>query len=177
MHSKIKIINKRDKIMFIIIMLLIIIGILFRVFFYNGYAYEVSNNREDVAKSYLEQILNCLSDNDEQGLKELFSKRSQSREGFDDEISSAMDFFEGKVVSYSNKIPTKQESTKNGKIIRSTVTLRSDVTTDKNKNYFIIFNVYLVSNGKTEGEKIGISWLNICDMDSDTTIYIADTYQ
>ena len=97
MHSKIKIINKRDKIMFIIIMLLIIIGILFRVFFYNGSAYEVSNNREDVAKSYLEQILNCLSDNDEQGLKELFSKRSQSREGFDDEISSAMDFLKEKL--------------------------------------------------------------------------------
>ena len=51
-------------------------------------------------KNQCEQILDYLSSNDSEGLKDLFCETVSSESDFDNQLSEALEFFDGSVISY-----------------------------------------------------------------------------
>ena len=105
------------------------------------------------------ELLDYLSDNDEEGLKSMFCETTSTSSSFDEQIKKAIGFFEGKATSYSTLVGT-ETSVDDGKITKSSIApYIQDIKTDAGKEYEIIFHSYLV-NSEHE-DTVGISLLTI----------------
>ena len=66
-------------------------------------------------KNQCEQILDYLSNNDSEGLKDLFCKTVSSESDFDNQLSEALELFDGSVVSYDIRSTGANERIVDGK--------------------------------------------------------------
>ncbi|MDD3137762.1 MAG: DUF5104 domain-containing protein [Lachnospiraceae bacterium] len=108
------------------------------------------------------KLMGYLSDGDAESFKAMFCEKTQSTDNFDEQIQMAMDFFDGKIISWDDMILSggEEESTRKGKtVIRYISPQINDIKTDTGKTYEILFYGYLV-NAEHE-DYVGISELHI----------------
>jgi hypothetical protein len=97
-------------------------------------------------KNQCEQILDYLSNNDSDGLKDLFCATVSSESDFDNQLLEALDFFDGKVVSYDIQSTGANERIVDGKQAEIHISpYIGDIMTDANKTYNIKYYSYLVN--------------------------------
>lgn len=111
-------------------------------------------------------VLNCLSENDKQGLKTLLCLKTQGLTDIDKQILSGFDFFKGRVVSFNEKDLSgyEGESIDGGK---TTFLERSwriqEIKTDEGATYEIDMNAYIICDDDKDRE--GISQITIISGD------------
>ena len=121
-----------------------------------------------IAKENCEEIMDYLSNNDEEELKKMFCKRTAEGGLFEIEIQKAMEFFQGEVVSNDSLVGNSGGgySAKDGKIMKLNIRPRiSNIKTDADKVYDISFISYLIY--EEDEDLVGISQLTIIDIDAD----------
>lgn len=115
---------------------------------------------DKIAKENCEAILNSLDTGDKEGLKNLFCNKVKSSAELDTQIDAAMEFYDGKTVSYDTILGAGSGSNRNGKIVRKTNNPNIiDIVTDTNKKYDIKFYMYIVCS--EDEDKVGISEISI----------------
>ena len=108
-------------------------------------------------------ILKCFEKKDKETLKSIFSEKIRKRKEFDSEIDTALNFIDGKIVSFDPDTDGGSgDSIDDGKInyIRLYIHIR-DIKTDKEKKYSI-FGTYYIKNG-IEPDNEGLVALTIYD--------------
>ena len=108
-------------------------------------------------------ILKCFEKKDKETLKSMFSEKIRKRTELDSEIDTALNFIDGKILSFDPDTDGGSgDSIDNGKInyIRLYPHI-SDIKTDKEKKYSIS-GLYYVKNG-IEPDNIGLVALTIYD--------------
>lgn len=121
----------------------------------------INQNKE--SRELCEKLSDFLSNDDAEGIKKLFRNDISSAPYFDDQLSDAMEFFDGKVISYKYGNCGSESSTEKGKQKYLFIWPNFTVTTDKNKTYKIYTNCTLVDveNPQTVGTStIRIDCLN-----------------
>ncbi len=121
-----------------------------------------------IAEENCEEIMDYLSNNDEEELKKMFCKRTAEGGLFEIEIEKAMEFFQGEVVSHDSLVGKTGGGhfAKNGKIMELDIRPHiSNIETDADKTYDIRFYSYLIY--EEDKDVVGISQLTITDMDTD----------
>lgn len=109
------------------------------------------------------EILRCLEEKDNEGLKKLFCPKIISgSSALNDEIDNAMKFFNGKVLSHANPLFPSSEEIRDGEWVWYSYSPSiHKIKTDKNKIYDIKF--YYIIACADEPERIGISKILITD--------------
>ncbi len=125
---------------------------------------QLKYHNEDSAEGRSARILKCLSEDDKETLKDMFSPKAKRRKRLDKEIDKAMEFFEGKVEKYITNIDGGDEiEVDKGKTTFYSKSLQiRKIQTDKGKIY-TIFGLYYRVNDK-EPESIGLRYLSIFDI-------------
>lgn len=117
-------------------------------------------NSNKIEKEQCEAILQYLDNDDVEGLKSMFCNKVESSTELDTQIQDAMDFFEGKTISYDTVLGAGGGSYKDGKIdwkdIHPHIT---EIVTDANKKYDIKFYSYIIC--ESDKDKVGISEISI----------------
>ena len=90
------------------------------------------------------EILRCFDEEDSEGLKALFCAEIQNTHNLDKEIAEAMEFFEGKVISYDDNFNGRSgQSVDDGEVTeKHFVPIIDDITTDSGVTYKITFYYY-----------------------------------
>ena len=115
-------------------------------------------------KNQCKQILDYLSSCDSEGLKDLFCKTVSSESDFDNQLSEALELFDGSVVSYDIR------STGANERISPHI---CDIKTDKDKTYSIQYYSYLINVEEPDFQ--GLSELSIeCE---DGQIFVLGNYE
>ena len=107
-------------------------------------------------------LLDCFSNKNAEGLKELLCKRTQDLVDIDEQILAGFDFFSGRVVSFDEKqlSDTGSSSEENGKITRLERSWSiHDITTDTGDIYEIYVHKYYV--WLDDNSREGISQISI----------------
>lgn len=121
-----------------------------------------------IAKENCEEIMDYLSNNDEEELKKMFCKRTAEGGLFEIEIEKAMEFFQGEVISHDSLVGKTGGGhfAKNGKVMKLDIRPHiSNIETDTDKTYDIRFYSYLIY--EEDEDVVGISQLTITDIDTD----------
>ena len=145
---------KRLKSIFIILMTTIMSVVLVGC---NGVVMDVTKETQQA-----EDVFNYLKDKDAEGLKSLFcDKIIESSEDLDDQIKEAMDFFDGKIVSYEQiSSGSGGSSNRNGKTVELSATPHiKGIITDTGEKYEVFFNTYIIYTDYED--RVGISQLTI----------------
>lgn len=141
---------KRVKIIYLIV------GIVGLMFILKMYCNGRFINSEKIAKQQCKEILRCLDDNDSDGLRSMFCNKSKAYLTLDKQIQDAMDFFEGRTISYNILLSSGGTSYENGVITSCDIyPFIKDIVTDAQKKYRIRFCEYIVC--KENSDKEGIS--------------------
>lgn len=123
----------------------------------NGVVIDVTKETQQA-----EDVFNYLKNKDAEGLKSLFcDKIIDSSEDLDDQIKEAMDFFDGKIVSYEQiSSGSGGSSNRNGKTVELSATPHiKGIITDTGEKYEIFFNTYIIITDYED--RVGISQLTI----------------
>ena len=125
-------------------------------------------------KNQCEQILDYLSNNDSEGLKDLFCKTVSSESDFDNQLSEALELFDNSVVSYDIRSTGANERIVDGKQSEIHISPHiCDIKTDKDKTYSIRYYSYLIN--VEEPDYQGLSELSIeCE---DGQIFVLGNYE
>ena len=110
-----------------------------------------------------QKILKCFEEKDKKTLKSIFSEKMRKRKELDSEIDEALNFIDGKIVSYDpDTFGGDGDAIDEGKIkyIRLYIHI-SDIKTDKDKKYYISA-LYYIKNG-IEPDNEGLVALTIYD--------------
>ena len=94
------------------------------------------------------KLLQYLSENDSDSLKNMFCERTRNSPDFNQEIEDVLEFFEGEVTSHDSLVgkTSDSKSMDNGKITRLYIVPDiTSVETDEGKTYEIWFHTYLVN--------------------------------
>ncbi|GHV49293.1 hypothetical protein FACS189499_10300 [Clostridia bacterium] len=124
-----------------------------------------------VGEKKCREVLRCFNENDNEGLKKMLCAQTSSIYDIDEQIQSAMDFFEGKIVSYKsiNGISGGGEAVDNGKVTWLDIhPLIQNIKTDADKVYEIRFYSYLVY--AKDKDYVGISKMLITDEKGDERV-------
>ncbi len=121
------------------------------------------NNRIDPdiqAQKDCENIIECLSNNNTESLKNMFCNTIKTQSDFDVKVQEAVDFFDGEVISFDVTAIGSMATIYRGKqtVLRISPYIW-DVKTNTDKIYKIRFYSYLVCEDNKE--KVGISELSI----------------
>ena len=122
-------------------------------------------------KELSEEVIRCLDDNDEEGLKKLFCKATLSNTStLDKQISLAMEFYEGKCISHGIILGTEGSSIRGGDVSKEDINPHiCEIKTDQDKTYDIWICSYKTNTEYPE--KVGISEIHIKSEDgSECTI-------
>ena len=152
-----------DDVRNVLIILGVFIGLICFSYFIS-YFFLTNNQHDDreygssyvVAKQQSEDILECILNEDIEGLKSLFCPKFQKTYNLDSEIKQLFRFIKGEIVSYDE--PRGDESTtrvEGG--MRIKVRLFGDIlnlVTDKGKRYEIIFYSHLIYREDVEYEGV-----------------------
>ncbi len=150
----------------------VLISILF-VMIYVCFFGRVNTNVK--AKKYCENIVTYLGEDDTSSLKNMFCETIVSQSDFDAKVQEAVDFFDGKSISYDITAIGSKESISRGK--QSVLSLSAsiqDVKTTAEKTYKIRFNSYLIYKDNKSYE--GISEISI-ESDNGETYVLGDYYK
>jgi hypothetical protein len=129
-------------------------------------------------RNMTEAILQALDDHDSETLKGMFCEYARELPELDQQIQAAMDFYEGKLVSYD-----KDDSILGGggyKEIEEIITLIAtggavyDISTDAGKRYAMSFSNYLVY--WNHPESVGLSVVRIKSLDTEEECEIGSYY-
>ncbi|MDD3137766.1 MAG: DUF5104 domain-containing protein [Lachnospiraceae bacterium] len=128
------------------------------IIFFNGCGGPIVYNYAGVE---CKKLMKYLSDGDAESLKAMFCEKTQSADDFDEQIQTAMDFFDGKIISWDENVGGgEQKSTRKWKTVMHYISpYITDIKTDTGKTYEILFYDYLV-NAEHE-DYVGISELHI----------------
>ena len=121
-------------------------------------------NLENEEKQHCKEVIRCLSEDDTEGLKNMFCVETQNSKDLDEQIEAGMEFFDGKVLSYNEPICSGGESVTNGKIVEHDY--GGDIMkikTDTGKIYSLMVYEYLVNEDNPD--IVGISEIDIYDED------------
>lgn len=131
--------------------------------------------KEMGVNEYSKEVLRCFDEEDSEGLKALFCAEIQNTHNLDKEIAEAMEFFEGKVISYDDNFNGRSgQSVDDGEVTeKHFVPIIDDITTDSGVTYKITFYYYKV-NTKDEN-RVGINNIVIRNKDTDTRYIIGDS--
>ena len=120
-------------------------------------------NTHSSSQTQGQAILKCFEKKDKETLKSIFSEKIRKRKEFDSEIDTALNFIDGKIVSYDpDTFGGDGDAIDEGKIkyIRLYIHI-SDIKTDKDKKYYISA-LYYIKNG-IEPDNEGLVALTIYD--------------
>lgn len=121
------------------------------------------------AKKECKNILEFLSNDDTEGLGNMFCNIIVNTYDFDEQVQGAVDFFEGKVVSYDITSTSYMESVRGGKQVDvHTSPYIENIETDTGEIYTISFYSYLICVKDRNRE--GISELLIKNSDGETYV-------
>ena len=96
-------------------------------------------------KNQCKQILDYLSSNDSEGLKDLFCKTVSSESDFDNQLSESLEFFDGSVVSYDIRSTGANERIVDGKQSEIHISPHiCDIKTDTPIFVWLVINVYVL---------------------------------
>jgi hypothetical protein len=118
------------------------------------------------ADTRIEQILETLKNNDQDSMKELFSKQAlDEADDFDNSIEYLFDFFQGNVDSLKRDRFTSETSTESGK---KSIMLISwyTVTTDKDKYMFFVIDY---SKNTINPNNVGLYTLRVIKAEDEAT--------
>ncbi len=109
------------------------------------------------AKEYCENVLRCLEEKDEQGLKNMFCEKiTLNSSTLDDEIEKAMTFFDGNIESYQNPLYPSNKSIREGICTEYSVSPSiHKIQTDLGKEYDIKFYCNIIDT--EHSDRVGIS--------------------
>lgn len=97
-------------------------------------------------KEKSKELLGYLSNNDTDGLKSMFCDLTLSLKTFNNEIQIALDFFDGRVISYNINGINSGESIKDGKRTKMDISpYITDIITDTNYLYELIYYYYIIN--------------------------------
>ncbi len=116
------------------------------------------------------KVLECLSASDADGLKALFSKKTQNLEDTDKQILAAFDFFEGKVTSFDEHIlGSENEHIDHGRQTLLAWTWKiNDVVTDEGGKYTLLIYQDVINEGDKDME--GIPMMKIMNDEDDEVV-------
>ena len=122
-------------------------------------------NPDKVSKEHMKQVLDYLSNDDTEGLKDMFCEeiKSSDKIDLDEQLDEAMKFFDGKVESYDDFTRPNIEKVEGGGQKEVSIMPSATVKTDTGKSYKVRFNAYIVY--KEDKEKVGISDIHITTSD------------
>ncbi len=122
-----------------------------------------SNNidEDDAAEVLVNQVFECLNNEDIEALKELFSNNISAAHDLDEEIADLYKFFDGKIVSYDEfDSGSSRENIRSGKQTLLVISpWIENVSTDCNKTYEVRVCAYIVC--EEDKDEVGIAGLKI----------------
>ena len=132
-------------------------------------------NPDKVSKEHMKQVLDYLSNDDTEGLKDMFCEeiKSSDKIDLDEQLDEAMKFFDGKVESYDDFTRPNIEKVEGGGQKEVSISPSAIVKTDTGKKYKLNFHAYIVY--KEDKKKVGISEI-IIETDDEETIIVGDYY-
>ena len=132
-----------------------------------------SVNTRKASHDQAKEILRCLDEDDAEGLKSLFCEKVASSHDLDKEIAEAMDFYEGKSVSFGNIVVGGGDSMRDGEFvdIHLGYSIR-EIETDADTMYEIVTHSYLVY--KKDPTCIGMTYLAIYNTETKENIEIGE---
>ncbi len=129
------------------------------------------------ANDMLEELLVALGNNDNETIKAMFAQDLiNSNDNIDEEIQSAVDFFEGTIVSYDYVgTPASGESYREGELVYARIgsAVSESIVTDID-TYKISFSAVVINKGKTTQE--GIWRIRIRRSDGESVKIGSDDY-
>jgi len=132
-----------------------------------------SVNTRKASHDQAKEILRCLDEDDVEGLKSLFCEKVATSHDLDKEIAAAMDFYEGKSVSFGNIVVSGGDSMRDGEFVDIHIEYSIDnLETDEAMQYTIVTASYLVY--KENPQCIGITYMKIIDADTETEFQIGE---
>jgi hydrogenase maturation factor len=133
-----------------------------------------SVNTRKASHDQAKEILRCLDEDDAEGLKSLFCEKVASSHDLDKEIAEAMDFYEGKSVSFGNIVVRGGDSLRDGEWTDIHIGyLIEKIQTDTDKNeYKINTHSYLIN--KDNPTCIGITYLHIYNTETGDKVEIGE---
>ena len=111
----------------------------------------------------VKELFGYLSKDDTESIKNMFCTIVSESDDFDEELSKAVEFFEGEVTSYDITAIGSDEKTERGKIMQLHVSPYIwDIETSAGKSYKIRYYEYIVNSDNAQ--YVGISEIDIeCD--------------
>ena len=157
----------KKKLAFLVVLLIVLVG--------TSCSYKKLVLSDNIIKKNCEEIMEHLSKNEEDGLKKMFCKRTRERGAFDLEVEEAMVFFQGEVVTHDSLVGISGGgyTFRDRKIVEMHDSpLITNIVTDADKTYEIIFYTYLIN--EEDKDLIGISELSITDIDTEEKCVIGE---
>ena len=138
------------------------------------YIYQETNNKLNLVNN----VINCFDEEDSEGLKKLFCQHIlETTPDLDEQIKSAMEFYEGTSVSHGVVIGNEGMAMDNGEIVRKDYNPQiPELITDAGKEYYIVISSYVINTEYPE--KVGISKIKIIledeNKDEDVVVHIGE---
>lgn len=138
----------RKRVNVIILMIVLVIGI-------TGCDKNRFLNKNKIAREQCEIVLQCLDEDDVEGLKKIICYSTLETRDIGNQIDIAMDFFEGKTTSYEDITTSEICSYSNGKIEKLVLSSQiRNIVTDIGKEYEIFVSSYIICSEDREREGI-----------------------
>ncbi|GHU54089.1 hypothetical protein AGMMS49975_13960 [Clostridia bacterium] len=131
--------------------------------------------KEWPSMSVSKEVLRCFSEDDFDSLKSMFCAKVAEKDGFDETLQGALDFFEGKVISYDGTLMRGGPASATDNWEVSWLDYHPqihDIKTDAGKSYKIIFYYFRVY-AKDE-KQVGIYEIDIFGLDDESKYIVGE---
>ena len=120
----------------------------------------ISSDKEGYEMS--KDLLGYLENDDAEGIKSMLCDITKSSPDIDEEILTALEFFDGKVTSRDRELIRSQESVRKGETVYLSLSSNvKNIETDKHRTYKIKFYAQVVN--AENSNRVGISEIIITD--------------
>lgn len=120
---------------------------------------------EKEGNRYCKRIIECLNENNQEGLKDLFCDVIKNDGATDAEIEEFMAFWDGECTTYSFTSSPTQESVDHGKQTYVCISPTMKVQMDNGKEYTLVLHIEFVNNERPDA--IGVLYMIIKNSDDD----------
>lgn len=108
-------------------------------------------NVDEIAKEQSVELVNLLSENDTDGIREMFCTAVSDSDRFNNDLLEAVEFFEGEVLSYDIKAIGSDEKSERGKLVIAHISPKIwDIKTNAEKRYRLSFYAYIINSDHPE---------------------------
>lgn len=130
-------------------------------------------NQSTESRNQAVEILRCLDEEDVEGLKSMFCERVASTHDLDEEITAAMEFYQGKSTSFPDLSIGGGYWTVDGAYEDNHLSYSMrDISTDAEIQYDIYTSTYLIY--KDDPTCVGMTYLDIYDTLTDEKVEIGE---